>query len=90
MLKVTLVYDHQTSVQSHLPFIYKDEVNDKKLYNALFTQTFWNKNETYSSAETLPTKIYSPHEKTKFLNCQGQIKLVKVDVEETPKNLNGK
>ena len=43
----------------HLPLIYKDGVNDKKLYNTLFTQTFWNKNETYSSAETLHTKIYS-------------------------------
>merc|ERR1712137_739376 len=33
--------------------------NDKKLYNTIFTQTFWNKNETYASAETLHTKIYS-------------------------------
>ena len=28
-----------------------------------------DKNEIYSSAETLQTQIYSPHEKTKFLNC---------------------
>merc|ERR1719454_807238 len=46
----------------HLPFVYKDGVNDKKIYNTIFTQTFWdsgNKNETYASAETLHTKIYS-------------------------------
>jgi len=43
----------------HLPYIYVDENDPMQLTNEIYTQVFWDEEETYASAWTLHTKIFS-------------------------------
>ena len=43
----------------HLPYIYVDENDPMQLTNEIYTQVFWDEQETYASAWTLHTKIFS-------------------------------